>query len=118
MDDGGGTEAVPAPGRTGGWAAFRGSPYFSACVLVLLIAAAAGLFAGSYTYAMANPTPRHIPVAVTGVPTSQVKRARFVAGMEDALGATLELHHYDTFAAAQDAVHEQRVFAILREPGA
>jgi hypothetical protein len=87
-------------------------------VLVLLIAAAAGLFAGSYTYAMANPTPRHIPVAVTGVPTSQVKRARFVAGMEDALGASLELHHYDTFAQAQDAVEEQRVFAILREPGA
>jgi hypothetical protein len=86
-------------------------------VLVLLIAAAAGLFAGSYTYNMANPTPRHIPTAVTGVPASQVKRAQFVAGMEKALGASLNLHHYDDYAQARAAVEEQKVFAILQEPG-
>ncbi|MFI0894962.1 ABC transporter permease [Streptomyces sp. NPDC020983] len=100
-----------------GWRQLRQSPFWPACVLVVLIAAAAGLFAGSYTYAMANPTPRFIPTAVTGIPTSQVKRAEFVAGMEKALGASLKLHHYDTFAQAEDAVEEQRVFAILREPG-
>ncbi|MFI0718380.1 ABC transporter permease [Streptomyces sp. NPDC021224] len=100
-----------------GWKGLRSSPFWPACVLVVLIAAAAGLFAGSYTYAMANPTPRFIPTAVTGIPTSQVKRAEFVAGMEKALGASLKLHHYDTFAQAKDAVEEQRVFAILREPG-
>ncbi|MFI0937327.1 ABC transporter permease [Streptomyces sp. NPDC021020] len=100
-----------------GWKGLRSSPFWPACVLVVLIAAAAGLFAGSYTYAMASPTPRLIPTAVTGIPTSQVKRAEFVAGMEKALGASLRLHHYDTFAQARDAVEEQRVFAILREPG-
>ncbi|MFG1804929.1 ABC transporter permease [Streptomyces sp. NPDC049040] len=100
------------------WAAFRASPFFSACVLVVLIAAAAGLFAGSYTYAFANPTPRHIPTAVTGVPPSQVKRAEFVAGMEQALGASLRLHSYPSFADARGAVEAQKVFAILQEPAA
>ncbi len=99
------------------WDAFRGSPFLPACVLLLLIAAAAGLFAGSYTYNMANPTPRRIPTAVTGIPTSQVKRAQFVAGMEQALGASLKLHHYDDYASAQGAVEAQKVFAILQEPG-
>jgi hypothetical protein len=103
-------EEQAAPTR---WRTFRASPFFPACVLVVLIAAAAGLFAGSYTYAMANPTPRHIPTAVTGVPTSEVKRAEFVAGMEQALGASLQLHHYDTFAAATGGIEAQKVFAIL-----
>ncbi|MFF4406907.1 ABC transporter permease [Streptoverticillium reticulum] len=100
------------------WTAFRHSPYLPATVLVLLVAAAAGLFAGSYSYAMANPTPHRVPVAVTGVAESKVKRAAFVQGMEKALDAELELHHYATYRAARNAVDEQQVFAILRErPG-
>jgi len=124
MDEGEGREAAAGEGSggrgeggAGGWAGSRASPFFPACVLVLLIAAAAGLFAGSYTYNMANPTPRHIPTAVTGVPASQVKRVRFVAGMEKALGASLVLHHYDDYAHALAAVEAQKVFAILEEPG-
>ncbi|MGW1077676.1 ABC transporter permease [Streptomyces sp. NPDC002537] len=99
----------------GHWAAFRRSPLLPATVLVVLIAAAAGLFAGSYTYCMANPTPRSIPTAVTGVTAPEVKRAEFVRGMEDALGASLALRHYATFRDARDAVEEQRVFAILED---
>ncbi|MBY8877427.1 ABC transporter permease [Actinacidiphila acidipaludis] len=106
-----------ADASPGFWKAFRASPFLPACVLVLLIAGAAGLFAGSYTYAFANPTPRSIPTAVTGVPMSQFQRARFVAAMEQALGASLDLHAYPDFAAAADAVESQRVFAILQEPG-
>ncbi|MEU7168575.1 ABC transporter permease [Streptomyces morookaense] len=101
------------------WTAFRRSPFLPATVLVLIVAAAAGLFAGSYTYAMANPTPHRVPVAVTGVPASRVERAAFIQGMEKALGAELELHHYADYGAARNAVDEQQVFAILRErPGA
>jgi len=99
------------------WTAFRASPFLPACVLLLLIAGAAGLFAGSYTYAFANPTPRSIPTAVTGVPASEIEHERFVAGMEQALGASLDLHAYPDFASAADAVEAQRVFAILQEPG-
>lgn len=51
------------------WAAFKKSPYLPAVVLIFIVAAAAGLFAGSYTYAMANPTPRSVPTAVVGSPT-------------------------------------------------
>ncbi|MYS24574.1 hypothetical protein GA0115240_16576 [Streptomyces sp. DvalAA-14] len=99
------------------WTAFRSSPYLPACVMAVLIAAAAGLFAGSYTYAMANPTPRHIPTAVTGLPIGRAQRDRFVVGMEKALGAALELHHYDDLAGARNAVEDQKVFAILQERG-
>ncbi len=95
--------------------AIRVSPFLPAVVITFIVAVSAGLFAGSYTYAMANPTPRHIPTAVTGVPASQVKRAQFVQGMEKALGASLELHHYPTYSLALDAVNRQRVFAILQE---
>lgn len=107
----GGTEA------RGRWAAFTSSPFLPACVLVVLIAAAAGLFAGSYTYSMANPTPRNIPTALIGSPRSAAQHARFVAGMEQALGASLRLHHYPSYAAARSAVEEQKVFAIFQEPG-
>ena len=41
-------------------------PHLPAVVLLFIVAATAGLFAGSYTYAMANPTPRNIPAAVVG----------------------------------------------------
>ncbi|WP_245699820.1 ABC transporter permease [Streptomyces roseifaciens] len=97
------------------WSAFRRSPFFPATVLVLIVAAAAGLFAGSYTYAMANPTPHNIPTAVTGVPVSEIKRAEFVQGMERALGAELRLRHFATYEEARNAVEDQQVYAILQD---
>ncbi len=57
------TPAVPAPCRDR-LRRFRNSPYLPATVLVFILAVAAGLFAGSYTYILANPTPHRIPVAV------------------------------------------------------
>ncbi|MFD6531459.1 ABC transporter permease [Streptomyces sp. NPDC060184] len=95
------------------WHAFKESPYFPATVLLFILAAAAGLFAGSYTYAMANPTPHRIPAAVVGRPASPTGTA-FVTGMEKALNTSLVLHAYDTTAEADEALQEQRVFTILR----
>ncbi len=84
---------------------------------MFILAAAAGLFAGSYTYAMANPAPRHIPTAVVTTPAAPQQRA-FVAGMEQALNASLQLTDYATYADARNAVDEQREFAVLRaHPG-
>jgi hypothetical protein len=97
------------------WAAFRHSPLFPAAVVLLIVSAAAGLFAGSYTYAIANPTPHRIPTAVTGLPAPEVKRTEFVQGMQKALGTSLQLHYYATYAQARDAVQEQQQFAILRK---
>lgn len=101
------------PTKAERWAAFKKSPFLPATVLVFILAIAAGLFAGSYTYTMANPTPRHIPTAVVGPPESPHGKA-FVGGMEKALNASLQLHAYDSYAEAKEGIEEQEVFAILR----
>ncbi|MET8019689.1 ABC transporter permease [Streptomyces decoyicus] len=98
------------------WADFKESPYFPAVVLVFILAAAAGLFAGSYTYAMANPTPRSIPTAVVGSPAVPQVKA-FTLGMEKALKASLQVTQYATYGQARRAVDEQEEFAILGARG-
>ncbi|MFD7435643.1 ABC transporter permease [Streptomyces sp. NPDC059861] len=106
------------PTREEKWDRFRQSPFLPATVLVLIISAAACLFAGSYTYSMANPTPHSIPTAVVG--QYEVVRGRtFIEGMERALNASMKLRVYGTVAEARSAVEEQEVFAILdvREDG-
>ncbi|MGR6918120.1 ABC transporter permease [[Actinomadura] parvosata] len=100
--------------RTGHWwAAFKASPFLPASVLVLILAAAAGLFAGSYTYAMADPTPHRVPVAVVGVSHQTVRGKAFAAGLEQKLNASLALSFEGTFARAAQAVEEQRVFGVI-----
>jgi hypothetical protein len=101
---------VPARGER--WEDFKKSPFLPATVLVFIIAAAAGLFAGSYTYTMANPTPHRIPTAVVGA-ANATHGGAFLAGMEKALNASLEVHPYDSVAAAVEGVNQQKVFAIL-----
>ncbi|WP_225826800.1 ABC transporter permease [Streptomyces naphthomycinicus] len=103
------------PTRAERRAAFRKSPFLPATVLLLLISAAAGLFAGSYTYAMANPTPHVIPTAVTTSGDEPAAR-RFIDGMEEALNASLRLHAYGSRRAAVRAVDEQKVFAVVEAP--
>ncbi|MFJ9834758.1 ABC transporter permease [Streptomyces sp. NPDC101169] len=97
------------------WAAFRESPFLPATVLLLILAAVAGLFAGSYTYAMASPTPHTIPTAVVG-PHDEPAARRFIDGMEQALDASLALHPYANRPDAVRAVDEQKVFAVFEAP--
>jgi hypothetical protein len=61
---------------------------------------------------MANPAPHTIPTAVVGA-HGRPEGRRFVAGMENALAASLKLRAYDTRAAAEAAVDDQQVFAVL-----
>ncbi|MEU3654123.1 ABC transporter permease [Streptomyces sp. NPDC032161] len=98
------------------WAVYKKSPYLPATVLLLILAAAAGLFAGSYSYAMANPTPHRIPAAVVSRP-EPARGEAFVAAMNKALGASLVIHTYPTRARAQQALERQEVFAIIRAGG-
>lgn len=95
------------------WAALKESPYGPAAVLILIVSAGAGLFAGSYTYAMANPTPHRIPVAVVGVSHETVRGRAFAAGLEQELNASLALIYQPSPAHARQLVEEQRVFGIL-----
>ncbi|TRV78894.1 ABC transporter permease [Streptomyces sp. 130] len=99
--------------RSQKWQGFKESPYFPAVVLLFILSAAAGLFAGSYTYAMANPTPHSVPTAVVSEPDTSRGR-EFVAGMDKALDASLVIRVYPTAAAAREALEEQKVFAIVR----
>ncbi|MFE6284146.1 ABC transporter permease [Streptomyces sp. NPDC057877] len=94
------------------WDRIKESPFLPATVLALIVSAAAGLFAWSYTYAMADPTPRSIPMAVAGRYEQERGRA-FLDGMEKALNASVKVHAYDTMAEARAAVEEQDVFGIF-----
>ncbi|MEV0281905.1 ABC transporter permease [Streptomyces sp. NPDC050610] len=100
------------PSAADRWTAFKNSPFLPATVLLFILAAAAGLFAGSYTYTMANPTPHHIPTAVVGGQDTPRGKA-FIGGMEKALNASLKLHDYRSYGEARRAVDEQQVFAVL-----
>ncbi|MCF6523609.1 ABC transporter permease [Streptomyces sp. JJ36] len=108
---------APAPGaarRT--LDAFRASPYFPATVITLILAVAAALFAGSYVFAMADPSPHHIPTAVVadGPRAGREERREFVTALEQRLGSSLDQRRYDSYAAAKEALEAQEVFAILR----
>lgn len=103
-----------APTRAERWRNFKESPFFPALVLVFILTAAAGLFAGSYTWSMANPTPHNVPIAVVDDADREPRGKAFVAGMEKALDASLRVRHYATYAQARDAVDDQNVFAVLR----
>ncbi|WP_030258969.1 ABC transporter permease [Streptomyces violens] len=98
------------------WTAFKKSPFLPATVLIFILATAAGLFAGSYTFSMANPTPHHVPTALVG-PPDDARGKKFVQGMEQALNASLELREYRTYAQAREAVDEQKVFSVISVDG-
>lgn len=113
----GGAGAGAADGGTGWWPRFKRSPFLPAAVLSLIIAAAAGLFAGSYTYAMADPTPHRVPVAVVGYTDAHRDRAdAFARAVSEDLRSSLELHEYGTRAKAEEALESQQVFAVLDIP--
>ncbi|MEV5473067.1 ABC transporter permease [Streptomyces sp. NPDC052207] len=100
------------PTRAERWQAARRSPFLPATVLVFIIAVVAGLFAWSYTYAFSDPVPHRVPVAVVA-PHGTARGAAFLAGMEKALNASLDVHGYPDYAQARNAVEEQTVFAIF-----
>ncbi|WP_433544837.1 ABC transporter permease [Streptomyces sp. CA-294286] len=110
-----GAHGRPATGAEK-WDAFKESPFLPATVLIFILAIAAGLFAGSYTYTMANPTPHRIPAAVVGDARSPQLTA-FAAGMDKALPGSLEITGYATDARAREAMEEQQAFAVLRTAG-
>jgi hypothetical protein len=114
-EDGHSGRAVESPpvGPRALWRHFTRTLLFPTTVLVLIVSAAAGLFAGSYTYAMADPAPHDIPAAAVGPAQDQQQARAFVDGMEKALGSSLELRRFGTYAEAKRAVEDQEVFPIL-----
>ncbi|WP_377272864.1 ABC transporter permease [Peterkaempfera sp. SMS 1(5)a] len=99
------------PALRAAWRGFRRSPFLAGTVLVAIIAAAAGLFAGSYCIAMANPTPHRFPMAVTG---SSPVGGRLIGALEQTLNASIDVHRFPDERSALQAVDRQEVFAVLR----
>jgi hypothetical protein len=95
------------------WRAFAHSPFYPAAVVSLLVAASSALFAGSYTYAIADPTPRHLPVALVADAETPQTRA-FLASLERRLDTSLDPRAYPSYPQAVDGVEGQHVFAIVR----
>ena len=93
--------------------AVRDSPFLPAVVIVFIVAIAAGLLAGSYTYAVAGTTLRNIPIAVAGAPSDAAKRDAFIDGMQRETDRSLRVNTYESYAEARTAVERQQVFAIL-----
>ncbi|MFB7574535.1 ABC transporter permease [Streptomyces sp. NPDC093064] len=101
----------PRRPRQGGWSRLTSSRFVPAVVVSLIIATLAGLFVGAYCWAMANPVPHRIPVAVTG---KSARGDRFTDALESTLGTSLVLHAYPDYGRALAAVDAQREFAILQ----
>ncbi|MEU6320330.1 ABC transporter permease [Streptomyces sp. NPDC047009] len=101
----------PRQVREGGWSRLTSSRFMPAVVLSLIVAVLAGLFVGAYCWAMSNPVPHRIPVAVTG---QSAGGDRFVSALEARLDTSLVLHPYSSYGKALAAVDAQREFAILQ----
>jgi hypothetical protein len=95
------------------WRAFRASRFFPAAVMSLILAASAALFAGSYTYAIADPTPHRLPVAVVAGAENDRSDA-FLAAFERLLDTSLEPERYASYPQAVDGIEAQHVFAVVR----
>ncbi|MGV9922509.1 hypothetical protein [Nocardia rhamnosiphila] len=94
------------------WHDLRGSRFFPATVIIGILACAAALFAGSYTYATANPKPEYVPIAVVGsMPAAQA--AQMEAELTTAMGSSLRVHRFADRATALAALQDQKVFAVV-----
>ncbi|MFF3574282.1 ABC transporter permease [Nocardia jiangxiensis] len=89
----------------------RTSRFLPATALLFILAIAASLFAGSYTYVLAAPTPHHIPVAVVDSGSDQ-RTETVVAAMNQKLGNTLSVRRVDA-TQARESLLQQQIFAII-----
>lgn len=94
------------------------SRFLPAAVIVAIVTAAAALFAGSYTFATADPQPVDLPIAVVtsgSDPTGRVDA--LVAQIDLDLDNSLLVSRFRDRPAAEAAVRDQQVFAVLHLTG-
>ncbi|TQJ56904.1 MULTISPECIES: ABC transporter permease [Streptomyces] len=82
-----------------------------AIVITVIVAVAAGLFAGSYSFNLAHPTPHRVPV---GTLMHDRVDERFITAWDDRLNTELVVRVYPDEASALRAVDAQEVFALVR----
>ncbi|MER6416941.1 ABC transporter permease [Streptomyces humidus] len=82
-----------------------------AIVITVIVGVAAGLFAGSYSFNLAHPTPHRVPV---GTLKYDHVNERFITAWDDRLNTELAVRVYPDDASALRAVDAQEVFALVR----
>ncbi|MDN4613926.1 ABC transporter permease [Leifsonia sp. F6_8S_P_1B] len=102
------TEAAPA----GAVRRFREGPHLPALVVTLIVTVVAGLFAGTYSWAMGDPQPHDIPL---GMVSSTYTPAQLEAELEARTGTTFVVSAYDTEGDAERAISEQEVYGAVVE---
>ena len=85
-------------------------PYPAAIVIISLALIMGSAFTLSYSLALGQPRPRHVPIAVVGgtsTPLLGTLEARATGG--------LDVHPFPSITVARAAVDDQRVYAVLEE---
>lgn len=83
-----------------------------ALVVTLVIAGVAALYVFSYSTALGDPRPRHVPIGVVGTSMAAAEQAFGSTGT-----STIEATRYPSRAAAVAALDEQRIYAALVRAG-
>lgn len=83
-----------------------------ALVVTLVIACVAALYVFSYSTALGDPQPRHVPIGVVGYSPATAERAFGSAGR-----STIDAAPLGSRAAAVTALGEQRIYAALVRSG-
>ncbi|MGO1318259.1 MAG: DUF3533 domain-containing protein [Cellulomonadaceae bacterium] len=94
----------------GRWAAFRSGPWLPASVLVVILTVMATCFAVSYSLALTDPEPRHVPVAVVGVDADHTAVARDLVGIGP---GSYAVRTADSLQQALDGVDHFELYGIL-----
>jgi hypothetical protein len=88
------------------------SPYRAALVVIALSLVMGAAFAASYILALGRPLPRDVPV---GVVATAAARSPVVDALQEAAGGGLDRHPYPSLQAAEAAVAEQEIYAVVDE---
>lgn len=94
----------------GRWRTFRSGPHYPALVVTLILAAVAALFVSSYSVAMGNPRPHHVPIGVVG---TRATSSEFVTRLSSETGTSFRVTPYRDRAAALSAIDDQDVYAAF-----
>ena len=118
MNSGGGSDARVIWSRLReAYRRFDASPHKPALVIALVVAVMAGLFAASYSLALGDPKPHHVPIGVvTGGPALSDPEA-VVDALNQRTDGGFVVREFDTTTSALTALDEQTIYAVVAQTG-